>query len=499
MKVIHSAFFILLSLFIISNTLKAQEKKKVRFSAASMQVDKKLGNGAKRLLGNVVFDHEGTIMKCDSAYFFSDLNTLEAYHNIYINQADTLHLYGEYLEYDGNTKLAKVRKNVKLVNRETVLTTEALDYDLENSVGYYTVPATILNDDNTISSNQGYYYVKSDMLFFKDSVKVVNPRYEILSDTLKYQTKLKIAYFHGPTDIYSDENHIYCENGWYNTETNIAQLNEHAFLENDKQKIAGDSLYYERETGYGRGVDHVRLFDYETDIILKGNFGIYNEQSEEAMLTDSAEMIQITDTDSIYMHSDTIRSVLDTAGYKIVKSYYGVKMFKSDLQAKADSVTYSFQDSVIRLYDKPVIWSEENQLTADYIEIHTRNKKMYKMLMENSSFIVSREDSSFFNQIKGKNMVCYFRDNKLYRIDVNGNGQTIYYPEDEDELIGMNKAACSDLIIYLDESKVDRINFLTKPDATLYPLKEIPENLKTLSGFIWLDAERPYKKEDIFK
>ncbi len=498
MKVIKYTFVILI-IIVSSRALTAQETKKVKFSAASMQVDKNLGNGAKRLLGNVVFEHEGTLMKCDSAYFYSELNTLEAYHNVYINQADTLHLYGDYLEYDGNSRFAKVRQNVKLINRETTLITEALDYDLEQNIGYYTVPADILNEENTLYSKQGYYYVREDMLFFKDSVVVINPRYRILSDTLKYQTELKIAYFHGPTHIYSDENIIYCEAGWYNTTTNISQLNQNAWLENEKQKIQGDSLYYERETGFGRAKHNVELYDYEMDIILKGNYGIYNELSEDAVLTDSAQMIQITEEDSIYMHSDTMRSIVDTAGYKLIKAYFGVKMFKSDLQGKADSVTYSFQDSVIRLYEKPAIWSEENQLTAEYIEIHTRNKKMHKMYMQNSAFIVSKEDSTLFNQIKGKNMVCYFRNNKLYKIEVSGNGQTIYYPEDNDNLIGMNKAECSDLVIYLDESKVERINFLKKPDATLYPLFDVPENEKMLKGFIWLEQERPYKKEDIFK
>ena len=499
-NIIYYLLFISLLFFLIlPQSSLAQGTKKVKFSAASMEVNKNMGNGAKRLLGNVQFNHEGAVMKCDSAYFYSDLNTLEAYSRVYINQADTLHLYGDFLEYDGNTKMAKVRKNVKLINRQTTLTTEALDYDLGQSIGYYTVPANIINEDNKLYSRQGFYYVKSDLFFFKDSVRVINPKYEINSDSLKYNTEIKTAYFNGPTHIYSDDNYIYCERGWYNTETNISQLNQNAFIENANQIIKGDSLYYERETGFGRAVDQVELFDKEMDIILRGNFGLYNEQTEIALLTDSAQMIQITEEDSIYLHSDTIRSVLDTSGQKIIKAYFGVKIYKTDLQAKADSITYSFYDSIIRLYYDPVIWHEENQLTADYIEIHTRNKKMDKMLLENSSFIISQKDTTVFNQMKGKRMVCFFRDNKLYKINVSGNGQTIYYPEDDDnEFIGMNKAECSDLIIFLDEGDIDRINFLTKPDATMYPLQEAPENEKILKGFKWHGQERPRKKEDIF-
>jgi hypothetical protein len=139
-----------------------------------------------------------------------------------------------------------------------------------------------------------------------------------------------------------------------------------------------------------------------------------------------------------------------------------------------------------------------NQLTAEYIEIHTQNSQIKTMYLNKASFIISKADSAKFNQIKGKNMVCHFKDNELYRVDVNGNGQTVYYPPDDDEVIGVNKIECSDLIIFLKEGKVNTITFLKKPDAVLYPMEQAPINELILKGFQWFEGDRPKTKMDIF-
>ncbi|MGD2033934.1 MAG: OstA-like protein, partial [Bacteroidales bacterium] len=477
----------------------AQKSTRVQFSAATTEVDAKLGKDTKRLLGNVIFTHGGAKMYCDSAYFFSKKNSLDAFHNIYINQGDTVHLYGDFLHYDGNTKIANIRNNVRLINSKTTLTTDALDYDIANGIGYYTDYAKIVNEDNNLESIIGYYYTKEDVFDFQDSVIIVNPDYTIYSDRLKYNTESKITYFFGPTEIISDSSYIYCERGWYNTQTDVSQLNQNALVKNSKQIVKGDSLYYEKNTGFGRAIQNVEIHDLEQDIILKGNRGIYYEKRDFARLTEKAQFIQISSEDTLYLHADTLLSVVDTSDTKFIKAYYGVRIFRNNLQGKCDSMAFSFADSVIRLYYDPVLWSDVNQLTAEYIEIHTENQQAKAMYLEKASFIISKADNSKFNQIKGKNMVCHFRDNELYRVDVNGNGQTVYYPVDDDEIIGANKAECSNLVIYLDNGEVQTITMINSPDAILHPLDQAPVNELILKGFKWYEEERPKNKKDIFR
>jgi len=493
-----SGIWVITGFFFAINVF-SQQTAKIQFSAATTEYDETLVKDTRRLIGNVVFTHGGAKMYCDSAYFYSEKNSLDAFSNIYINQGDTVHLYGDFLHYDGNSKLAKIKHHVRLLRRETILTTDSLDYNIGRGIAFYTNHADINDRENHLESKKGYYFTRTDMFDFVGKVKIVNPDYTINSDTLKYHTVSKIAYFYGPTEITSDSSYIYCERGWYNTETDISQLNRNALVKNKKQTVRGDSLYYEKHTGFGRAINNVEITDDENSIILRGNSGIYYENADYARLTNRAVFMQVNEHDTLYLHADTLLSDLDTGGSKIIKAYYGVRIFRSNLQGKCDSLAYSFVDSVMRMYRAPVLWSEEQQLTADYIEIQTQNRQAKTMYLIGSSFITAMKDTIRFDQIKGKTMTCHFKNNQIFKVDVNGNGQTVYYPKDEDGgYIGANKAICSDLVIYIVNGEINTIKLLKSPDATLHPIESAPINELTLKGFEWLDSIRPKNKEDIF-
>lgn len=459
----------------------------------------RIGSGAYRLKGNVVFTHEGARMYCDSAYFYPKTNSLDAFNNIHVNQADSVHLYGELMHYDGNTRLARIRRDVRLEGSNTTLSTTEIDFDLGGNVGYYVNHADILSGENKMKSRTGYYYVSDESYLFRDSVIIENPDYTIYSDTVRYETNSSIARFLGPTEIISDTGYIYCESGWYNTRTNISMLRENALVRSESSTMTADSIYYERDSGYGEAYSSIRMVDTSQNIVLLGNHAYFNQKDDYALLTDSALFIYITDTDSIFAHADTLKAVTDENDNRHLYAYYGARFFKSDLQGKCDSLFYSTADSVIRLYRDPVLWSGENQLTADYIEVRTRNKQVNELYLDSIALIVNREDSSRFNQIKGKTMTGYFRDNDLYRLDVNGNGQTVYYARDNEEYIGVNIAESSDLTIIFTDDKVDEIRFLVKPTAILYPLEQAPQEELVLDDFAWHESQRPLDKNDIFK
>ncbi len=486
---------------ILASVSFAQKTKKIEIiNANTLEYDEDiLGKDVKKLSGNVIFKHDEVLIYCDSAYFYSSQNNFDAFSNVHINKDGTIHLYSDLLKYQGNIKLAEVRDNVKLIDNEMTLTTEFLDFNLKDDIFYYYNGGKIIDSENNLKSKQGYYYSETKEYFFKDSVVLINPDYTMFSDTLRYNTVTEIAYFFGPTKIIKDSNFIYCENGWYNTISDISQYNKNAYLKNKEQILKGDSLYYDRGQGLGKAFSNVELVDSVENIILKGNYGVYYEQPERSMLTGDALFISITDGDSLFLHADTLNSKYDTSGtYKILKAFNKVKLFKSNLQGKCDSLVYSFKDSVIQMHNEPILWSDENQITAEYIEIHTKNNKIDYLEIQNYAFIISQEDTIHFNQIKGKDMVAYFKDEELYKIDVNGNSQSIYFPKDQEDLIGVNISESSDMVIYIKDSEIDKILFITNPDAALYPLDHLPKKDLELKDFQWLEHYRPKDKQDVF-
>lgn len=516
-------------LLFLSNFVFSQQKvRKIEIiNSDELLFDESVSKDYRRLIGNVQLKHENALMFCDSAHLYTDGNYFDAFSNVHIQQGDTLHVYGDFLKYDGNTKLSKIRRNVKLINNEAVLTTDSLDYDRNTEIAHYFYQGKIVDNENVLTSIHGYYHSKTKDYYSIDSVKLVNPDYVMTCDTLRYNTESEVAFFLGPTKIVGDSNLIYCENGWYNTKTNKSQYNKNAYLENGNQRIKGDSLFYDRNLKYGKAFKNVSIIDSTENIILKGHYAYYNEETENSLLTDSALFIQldekndtilildsldnedhftrkefITSYDSLVLHSDTLRSIVvkDSAGeYKILKAYHHVKMYKNDFQGMCDSLTYNLRDSVIRLYKVPVIWSGVNQLTANFIEIHTKDSKPDYIVLDSLGFIISQEDSIKYNQIKGKRITGYFKDDKLYKIFVEGNGQTLYYPKDKDEIIGVNKAICSNLIIYVTDGEFDKILFLTQPDATMYPTEELPKEELKMKDFKWYDFMRPVNIYDVFR
>jgi lipopolysaccharide export system protein LptA len=471
--------------------------------------------GADRLSGNVVFKHENTTMYCDTAYLYRQENRLDAYGNVRIVKGN-FSANSRQMKYSGDTKLAQLSNNVVLHDGDMTLNTSRLDHNTAEDISYYTDSAHIVDGENVITSRYGYYYNKSADMFFKKDVIVTNPKFKMTCDTLQYNTSSRTAFFHGPTYIFSEENNVYCERGWYNTVNKKSLFTQNAYLKSKEQRLKGDTVMYDKNRGVGIGYGNVEVYDSINKAVISGNYSEYYEEQDSSYVTGNATLIQIYETDSMFIHGDTLKAYVDPVDSNKVNSkdrkriifcYNNVKIFKPDLQGKCDSLVYTMRDSTIHLYTLPVLWSGLNQLSSDSLSIQMADSKIYRAYLVNAAFVVSRADtlengqtdSLRFNQIRGKTMTGYFEDNKLYKLDVNGNGQTIYYTKNNKQKVtGVNRADCSDLVIGVKENKVQRITLLNDPAGTLYPVKDTKPQDMRLKGFNWQDAKRPKSKQDIY-
>jgi len=479
-----------------------------------MSYDKGINGNVRRLIGQVEFKHKGSRLFCDSAYQHIDKNNMDAYGHVRIVQGDSLTLTGKRLFYEDDKQLAQIFDEVVMKDKKTTLTTDRMDYDMQTNVASYNSGARIVDGVNVLTSIAGYYYSKSHDLYFKRDVVLQNPKYVMNGDTLRYNTTNSTAYFLGPTTIRSDSNLIYCEKGWYNTETQTSTFSSNAYLKTKTQVLRGDQIYYDRQKGFGKANGNVTITDSVNKVIIGGDYAEHFEKTDSSFTTGHALMTQIFEGDSLFMHSDTLMAVagvVDSAGKDkkhTLFAFHNVRMYKSDMQGSCDSLVYDYRDSTIRLFTAPILWSGLNQLTADSITLQVANSNIDKIYLVNSAFIASRADSVQkgivdslrFNQIRGKNMTGYMQDNKLYKIFVEGNGQTIYYGKNKaDKMVGVNRAECSNLMIYVKDNQVKGVTLINKPDATFYPIRELSTQELRLKGFHWLHEKRPEKKSDIFE
>ncbi|MBI3503039.1 MAG: organic solvent tolerance protein OstA [Bacteroidetes bacterium] len=501
----------LIPLYLIPYSSFAQQsaKKIELLHANSLEFDESLGKEVKRLLGNVSFKHEDALLFCDSAYLYPN-NSMDAFSHVRIQQGDSVNIYGDMLKYNGNARMAELHKNVRYVQGNTTLTTELLYYDMKAGQANYPNGGTIVSKQNTLTSELGYFNPKKSFYSFKKNVVLINPEYKINCDTLNYNGANNTAYFLGPTHIKGTDTYVYCESGWYNTDNDLALFRKNAYIVSQGQKMQGDSIFLDKQKNLGRAMGNVSIIDTAEHIVVSGDWALHQGKLETSTVTGSAVLKEYFDNDTLFLHGDTLRSVdthpLNTKNEKDTSitwrklfAWHKVKFYKSDMQGNCDSLVYSSKDSLMRMFRHPVLWSEKNQLTAEKIEIKIVEGEIKNMYLDKLAFIISKEDSLKYNQIKGKKMTGYFKDNKLSKIHVEGNGETIYFAKDKEKLIGVNKAMCSNLMIYVKDEEVKKITFLKKPDATLFPMKEFtPEDFK-LKDFVWREKERPLSFADIFR
>jgi len=470
-------------------------------NAETFSYDKDLMADAQLLKGNVRFRHDNAFLYCDSAYFFEQKNSFNAYGHVRIVQGDTLFIYGDILYYDGNTKMARLRNNVRMHNRTVFLTTDSLNYDRGANVGYYYTGGKLTDVTNTLISKFGYYYPGLNMALFRGNVRLTNPNFVMNSDTLKYFTETHIAQILGPTTIvYGKETTIYSEKGWYDTTTEQSELLLNSLITHqDGKTLKGDTIFYDKKKGIGRAHNHVALDDTVKKISLRGNYLYYKEDGEVALAKDSALMIDHSSTDTLYLNADTLFSYAVDSANKVVEAFYNVRVFRNDVQAVCDSARYETRDSVLHLMKSPVLWSDNQQITGDTIRIFSVNGTVERVQIINSAFVCQREDSIRYNQLSGKEVTAYVTNGALYRVDVRGNAQSIFFPREADStMIGMNQTESSFLTVYLKEQKIDRIILYPSPVGVMTPLDQVLAESLYLPNYSWQVAIRPLRWEDVF-
>lgn len=486
---------------------KKPENKKSKvylLHADELQADKLARPDVQVLIGNVRLRHDSMYMYCDSALIYEKTNSVEAFSNVRMEQGDTLFIYGDYLYYDGMTQIAQIRENVKMINRNTTLLTDSLNYDRLYDLGYYFEGGTLMDEENVLTSDWGEYSPATKQSVFNHDVKLVNPKFVLTSDTLRYNTNSKVANILGPSNIVSDNNHIYSERGFYNTLSEQAELLDRSVLTNEGKKMTGDSLFYDRKVGYGEAFDNVRLNDTINKNMLTGDYCFYNELTDSAFATKRAMAIDYSQGDSLFLHADTLQMVsydLNTDSlYRIMKAYHKVRFYRTDVQGVCDSLVYVSKDSCMTMYRDPILWNEGQQLLGEEIKVYMNDSTIDWAHIIDQALTVEMKDTTHYNQVSGKEMKAYFDKGEMRLVEVIGNVLIAFYPEEADStMIGFNSAEGSLLHLYLKDKKMERAKMIGKSNGILYPMDQIPPEKLKLPTFAWFDYVRPLNKEDVFE
>jgi len=488
------------SLQVSTDTVPAKKTKVYLIHTNTLSFDKAVKPDAQILNGDVCFRHDSSYMYCDSAYFFEQTNSLEAFSNVRMEQGDTLFVYGDYLFYDGNTQVAYLRENVRMENGQVTLFTDSLNYERIPNIGYYFEGGLIVDSLNQLSSFYGQYSPETKLAVFNDSVRLENTDFTLYSDTLHYDTQSKIATILGPSVIVSDSGTIHTSRGWYDTVNNTSLLLDQSQVESGEKILIGDSIFYNRDTGMGEVYGNMSLIDTAQHVTLQGEYGYYNEQTGYAFATDSARFLEYSQGDTLFLHADTLQMVTVDSIYREIKAYYGVRFYRTDMQGVCDSMQFNTRDSVLYMYTEPVLWNEQYQLYGDTIAIYMNDSTIEYAHVIQFAFAAQHVDSSYYNQLKGNDLKAYFEGQAVHQIDVAGNAESIFYPLEKDGAkVGMNETKSGFLTIWVKDNKLDKLKIWPNPVGTMTPIPDLKPDQKMLKDFYWFDYLRPKNKDDIYE
>ncbi len=482
----------------------AQKDKVIQVNAESMKNLIRNEQQVVRYLGNVNIQHQGTTMTCDSAYLVRKANILEAYSNVIVTKEDAK-LFGDYLYYDGNTSMGKVTgKEVKLIQKDAELKTDTIYFNTKENFAYYNTSGVLTNAENKLVSQRGYYYSKVKKYYFSGNVKMEGKEGRLYTDSLEYSTQDELAYFYGPTRIYNKDSYVYCEKGWYDRKNDKSNFFNNAFIINGVQKLYGQDIFYDKKNGYSKIVGKVAIVDTTQKVTVYGGRAFFNDKTKEAEVTEEPLLLMISDGDTLFLRTNKflINSFRDTtlpdSTYRIIKALGAVKFYKKDIQGLCDSLLYNTKDSTISMFVDPVLWNENNQITANFIKaFSTIGNKIKRMDFEGDAFFTQQEEKIQFNQIKGKTMIAHFNDGKIAKLDVNGNAEAVRFFRDEGRIAAVNKSESSDLVVSLKNNQISKISLKIKPLSVFYPIEKVNYEEITLKGFQWLNDTRPQNKFDI--
>ena len=496
---------LVVAFLLMTSIIVAQESKVIDVTSDRLEIDEKRFPGAtllSKVKEQVYLKHKGIEIWCDQAVHYGEDRFVKAFGNVEMKQGDSISMKSNYAEYNGKTEFAYASTNVVLKTPENTLKTDTLFFDRLRQQAYYRSGGTVKDSANTLKSRIGRYYIDKNLYRFTKDVNIVNTQNTVDSERLDYYTDNGHTFLYGPSTVKSPESTLYCERGFYDTNTNIGYAIKNARVDYDNRRVLGDSIYYDSNRSFASATNNIQVIDTANNSLIKGHYAEVFKAKDSVFITKRALAISKQQNDSIFIHSDTIM-VTGKPNKRLLRGFYDVKIYKTDLSGKCDSISVDQNTGFTKMLRKPILWANDNQMTGDTIQLISNQKtqKLDSLKVYNDSFLVQQDTlKQGFNQIKGSILYGKFEDNKLIQVDIDKNTETVYFQRNEDlELIGINKVLCSHIKILFEEQQLTDVYYYDNVEGTLYQEENLPPNARELKGLNWRGEELISSKKDLFK
>jgi len=467
------------------------------------------------LVGKVELQQGTARFYCDSCVLNQTGNSFEAWGAVRLLDADTTDVKAQHLRYLIAERVAYLDGNVRLSDGKGSLQTPDLEYNMNSDIGIYRHGGKVLNGKTVLTSREGYYYAGLRDIYFIKDVKLKDPAYAISTDSLLYNMDSRVTRFVAQTEIRDSTGRtVETRDGFYDMSSGKAEFGKRPVIRDGKTRITGESIRFDDKTGISEATGSVIIIDSAQGTTLQAGRVVRDNKKKTVLSTEHPVLIVEQDKDSVYITADTLysgplppstdslkqTSSKEDSTLRFFQAYKHVRIFTDSLQAVCDSLYYSYQDSAFRLYQNPVIWSRGSQITGDTVILRTKNKKAEKLDIFENSLLVQRLDPEVYNQIKSIRMAAFLTDGSMDSLQARGYAECIYFIQDDDSAYtGINESKADRLDIYFLRGELDRVVFRSEVTGTVWPMREKNPTTMRLTGFQWLDENRPKSRFSIIR
>ncbi len=447
------------------------------------------------------------------------------------------------LEYDVTTKIGIYKNGGKVINKKSILTskegyyytdlkdvyfkyhvelkdpaysitTDSLLYNTETESTRF-IAKTVIIDSNgrIIETSEGYYNQKTGKADFgsRPSIRDLKARTLIRANHMEFDDSSHTSLAEGNVVYIDSTNNTTMLAGRMlrnnKTDAILATNKPLLIIKQDKDSIfiTADTLFSARLSDLHRNADTIQAKDSlgrKDSVGKKDSLGVKDLKLRKDSIVIKDLKLQ---KDSLVYDTLKGRKVIALDNTKdstnrYFEGYRNVRIFSDSLQAISDSLFYSFKDSTFKLFQHPVIWSKESQITGDTVYLFTKNKKADRMKVFENSFLVNKSGPELFNQISSTRLDAWFLDGSIDSARAKGYVSCIYFIQDDDSAYtGINESTADMLDIYFEKDELKRVVFRSDVTGTLWPIRQKDPKTMRLPKFIWLEEKRPKTKFELFE
>ena len=450
-----------------------------------------------------------------------------------------------YGTYDSKAHLFVFNDQVNMYMDTTFVKTSRLEYRSDLSTAYFGFGTDMWQKDQMLSANDGWYNRNQELFFFRRRVHLLTKDQEIWSDSLYYHRQVNDVEMLGNVEIMDTTRNVFGLAGRFEYTDSLSQIRmtrEPAVISISKEKNRVDTVYVGADVLLSRAIRRCdipsewekdarkRLKDISGDPVMEYRKKAAEEAAQraaEALKNDPArlaqenarklqeknkesappvppeeeapEVVEEAPAPTVRVRRDTTPPPPDTTKVNFLWGSKRVRLFRRDIQMSGDSLVYTDLDSLVRLFQDPIFFSEGNrQYTADSIYMVIKDRQMQRAHLLSNAFITIEEAPKTYDQIRGAEVVAYFDSTTaLTRFDALGGAATLFYLEENDALATVNKVETKMIYATFKKGHIEKIHYYDNPKNDGYPTVQLAEDDKTLKGFRWEPERRPKSPQDI--